>query len=281
MPLPFTVIDKAQLAGPAHAQERHAPVRDEGRFAVALATALCAHLLVVWLAAGGFSGLLLALRPPAPIEARNRPVGDPRGLIDAVHVEVVDAAEFDKRFVSFSAGHDAADREPSPVAAKSLPPPTAAPPVTQPVTTDEMLPGSQAAPVPAKPQSRKAEPAPSLTEAEIEALVADAMLDLKGAAMSVSKAGGARLGEASPFVRSVVRTLKETMPKPLGLKGIVRVHFIVSPSGDAEDLRLVQSSGSSDLDRLVLERIHATHFMAPPKDTPIGDRMFPVSYEYN
>ena len=119
-----------------------------------------------------------------------------------------------------------------------------------------------------------------LSEAEIAEIMAATRLDVEGASMALSKAGSARLGEVSPFVRTVLRTLKEKMPKPINMRGSVVVQFIVSVTVQVEMIRVAQSSGRPELDKLVVDGIRATKLVAPGKDTPDRDRMFQITYEY-
>ena len=120
-----------------------------------------------------------------------------------------------------------------------------------------------------------------LSQAEMAELLASTMEDLQGGAVAVATPGAARLGDASPFVRSVIRTLKQTMPRGLGVKGSVTIQLVVSDVGTVEAIRVVKSSGRPDLDRLVLERVGATRLAVPAKDTPMRERMLQITYDYN
>ena len=136
---------------------------------------------------------------------------------------------------------------------------------------------------PAPPKPRKPDPAerPVLSQAEMAEMLASTMEDLQGGAVAVAAPGAARLGEASPFVRSVIRTLKQTMPRGLGVKGSVTIQLVVSDAGTVEAIRIVKSSGRPDLDRLVVERVGATRLVVPSKDTPMRERMLQITYDYN
>ena len=95
-----------------------------------------------------------------------------------------------------------------------------------------------------------------------------------------STAGTARRGEASPFVREILRILKQAMPRPFGTTGRVIIQLIVSPNGEVEALRIAQSSGKPELDRMVLQSFRFAHRTPPTKDTKASDRFFNITYVF-
>ena len=99
--------------------------------------------------------------------------------------------------------------------------------------------------------------------------------------VATARAGEAQLGTASPYVRGVIRLLKQNMPKLPRIRGKVVIQLVVSTAGELEGVRVFQSSGKPELDRLVVESIIATRFPKPAKDTTPRERMFQISYDYN
>ena len=84
-------------------------------------------------------------------------------------------------------------------------------------------------------------------------------------------------------MRGVIRTLKVHMPKPSGggMKGKVLLQLLVGATGDIEAIRVARSSGRSDLDRFVVERVARTKLPPPPVTASPRERLFQISYEYN
>lgn len=259
-------------------------------FRLALAVALAGHLFLGILLVGGFDGLLGGLLGSGR-EGR-RPVGDKAGEIDGVAAEVIDAAEFNKRFIAFNAGRASSDSEAQPQkpAEKSEPQPK---PEEEPAAAQKPADGWEPAqPTPQRqeetkrqetkpPREASPEQRPALTEAEMRELVAQSVEDLQSALVSVSTPGAARLGEASPYVREVIRTLKNHMPRPTGMKGKVLLQLAIGAGGAIEAIRIVHSSGRPDLDRFVIERVARTRLAAPPATATVRERVFQISYEYN
>lgn len=263
----------------------------------AIAAAVAGHLFLGTAMVGGFDGLLAGL---IGMERRaERRIGDERGVIDGVSAEVIDAAEFNKRYIAFKAGNAAADasaaaQQPSPAAEPQRVEPEA--PSNEAVALLKPADGWAASTQAVDPEQRekkterpktKERPAPdrpaqpSLTEAEARELVEQSIEDLQSALVSVSAPGAARLGEASPYVRGVIRTLKANMPKPAGMKGDVVIQLVVGVTGAVEGVRVVKSSGRPDLDRLVAERVYKTRLAAPPATASLRERAFQITYSYN
>ncbi len=266
--------------------------RDDKRFFYALSVAIVAHFLTFGAATGAFDGLIPEfLSPPSAQEAgasEPKPFGDEKGAIDGVAAEVIDADEFDKKYVSFKPGRDVADTEQAEQASKQTavkPEPLPAE-VESPVDKgpgDDPLPAKKTPEKPAEARPQKPQkPAESvLSEADIAELLADSTRDIQGGVTATARPGEAALGTASPYVRGVIRLLKQNMPKLPRLKGKVTVQLVVGLSGDLEGVRVFQSSGKPELDRMVIESIVATRFPKPTKDTTPRERMFQISYDYN
>jgi TonB family protein len=247
-------------------------------FCLALAAALAAHLFLGVLLTGGLDVLLGGVLGSGR-EAR-RPIGDQAGQLDGVAAEVIDAVEFNKRYIAFKAGRAEADSEAQPQkpAERAEPQPK---PTEEPVAALKPADGWEAAQPTQESRQEKPAQEPILTDAEMRELVTQSVEDLQSALVSESAPGAARLGEASPFVRSVIRTLKNTMPRPAGMKGRVLIQLIVGATGEIEALRVVRSSGRPELDRFVAERVARTKLAVPPATASLRERMFQISYEYN
>lgn len=293
-------------------------VRDAG-FRIALVVAIVSHLFLGAVLTGGLDGLLGGILGPG--RETRRQVGDAKGEIDGVAAEVIDAAEFNKRFISFKTGKaDAeADGRPQPPAEKSRPQPETKPvekaepqpePDTERAAALNPADGWEAAEPTPRPNEEKTEKKPEdqpletpkarekphkektheektaaenpvLTEAEMRDLVTQSVEDLQSALVTVSTPGAARLGEASPYVRGVIRTLKNNMPKPRGMKGKVVIQLAIGATGEIEAIRVVRSSGRPALDRVVVEGVFKTRLAPPPATATPRERIFQIGYEYN
>ena len=292
---PTPTVDWLHFAQPAPWHDK--PVAMNEGFWRALPIALGAHLLVFWIATGGLDGLLPVDLMGVPSSPQTSAFGDKAGEIDGIAAEVIDAAEFDKRFISFKPGRDVADAEAAPSAAaqtaaaqtsaaKAEPPP----PTDQPELPPETGPGLATSALPAKtpnpqpdPQSKpKPNPQPqqALSDADIAELLAQSQDELQGSIVAEARPGGARLGETSLYVRGVLRQLKKAMPRRAGIKGIVVVQFVISDTGFAEAAQIVRGSGRPELDKRVLDSIVSAQFTAPSKETTKQERMFQITYHY-
>ena len=238
---------------------------DSRRQTVAVAAALSAHLLMLLTVTGALT-FPVWLLPSAPPPG----VGDPAGVPDGVNVETIDAAEYDRRYVSFKAGHDSSDTEP----VEAQPPQPDRPPQTPKTATPkaEPPPPPDAAPSPA--------PAQTLSEADVAEILAATRRDLETYVEATSKASIANAGVANEFVRSVLRILKQSMPKPKNMTGSVVIRLVIGASGDVEWIAVVKPSTHPELDRLVIEKVRTTHLVVPAKNAKLQDRTFQITYEY-
>jgi TonB family protein len=249
--------------------------------------AFASYLLLATLLTGGFDGALHSLFGVRFAGDQPRPIGDKAGFADGIAAEVIDAAELDRRYIAFEKGRAEADSRP-----EARPPP-ALKPLSEPDAeardkpADGWAPSSQKA-TPEPQRERKppqetttASLPPVLSESEMKALVEQTMEDLQGGAMLVATPGAARLGEASPFVRGVIRILKRAMPRaPRGTRGEVVLRFLVGENGQVAALRILRPSGRPELDRHVAESVMRTALVAPPPGTPERERVFTITYDY-
>ena len=230
--------------------------RDDGRFLFAVVAALSLHLLPILIATGGWG-----IGNPGKIGS-----GDPAGSKDGVNVELIDATEYERRFVSFTSGKDAADSESKPATPAQSP--------VSPETKSEAAPEQPPEPSPT-PQPTK------LSEADIAKILESAKLDFESATEATSKASIANQGQSSEFVRGVLRKLKQTMPRSNGLKGTVVIGIVLSEAGKIEWVGVLKSSNRRELDQLVVERVRATQFEAPRTNVSLQERKFQITYQYN
>jgi TonB family protein len=85
--------------------------------------------------------------------------------------------------------------------------------------------------------------------------------------------------ENEEFARSAVRVLRSSMPR-LSRTGRLRVRLLLDEQGRLRDLRLVESSGSSEMEQKVLQAAQSTNFPTPPAGSSVPDRTFLVTYVY-
>lgn len=261
-------------------------MRDDNRFLYGLMTAVLAHALTFGAATGAFDGLwpVMLAAPPPSKGSQLEPFGDEKGAIDGVAAEVIDADEFDKRYISFKPGRDIADSEPPEQAAqqqqaKATPPPIELESPADKGPGDDPLPAKR---TPEKPQKPAERTEPVLSEADIAELLSSSTRQIEGFVASLSKPGEAKLGKASPYVRGVIRQLKESMPKQTRIKGKVTVQLIVSATGEVEALRVMRGmTANPELERLIVESILTTRLLVPGKDTTQRERMFQITYDYD
>ena len=266
-------------------------------FRLALAVAVGTHLLLGVALTGGLELAAIALFGE---QARTeRRIGDKDGTLDGIAAEVIDAAEFNKRYIAYKAGAGEVDSEAATQRRAQRAEPESAPPDTaEREVVASLKPADGSAEVKPAPEEKEEKPTEkpvektaekprekppqqaSLTEAEMRELVTQSIEDLQSSLVSVSAPGAARLGEASPFVKGVIRTLKANMPKPPGLKGTVVIQLVVGLDGQIEAIRVVKGSGRAELDRFVADRVFKTRLAAPPATASLRERLFQISYEY-
>ena len=93
-------------------------------------------------------------------------------------------------------------------------------------------------------------------------------------------AGITRSGENDEFGRGVIRALRKSMPDPGPMRGRVTVRFLLSDDGNLIEVRLVRSSGDPVLDQSVMFAVKQSSFPFPPRNAPLVDRTFLVTYIY-
>ena len=78
-----------------------------------------------------------------------------------------------------------------------------------------------------------------------------------------------------------MRKLKQTMPKPRNLTGILVVRILLEPCGAIQSVDIIQSSGKKELDQLVLDRVRSTQLLEPGQQLLTNkERLLKITYEY-
>lgn len=231
-------------------------------------------------------------------------LGDEKGKIDGVNVEIIDAKEYDRRYMSHTAGAGTGSQDTVPAA--PVAPPKAEPP-PQPAEPKQETPKPPEEAAVAKPEDdaleaaqpqpreqAKVEPAPPrrqerpqprkpddvLTEADADQLLRTAQSEFRSIAEATSKASVAAYGSASPAVRAILRKLKSAMPRSPSVRGTLVVRIVLSEKGGVASLGLVQSSGKPDLDKLVLASVRNALSPDPSTNLTPKERLLQITYEY-
>lgn len=92
--------------------------------------------------------------------------------------------------------------------------------------------------------------------------------------------GITRSGENDEFARNVIRALQKTMPRQEGQFGRVTARIVVPENSSPADVKVLKSSGNSDLDSNVIFAARQTAYPLPPKNSTVADRTFIVTYVY-
>lgn len=216
---------------------------------------------------------------PEQDEAENR-LGNEKGKLEGVNVEIIDAAEYDRRYMSTTAGKATGNEDR---------------PQVEPTPTQEPVPPEPPKPEPQEAREQKQEqqqqkpievvkpqPAeePALSPAEAEQLLRQAQSQFESYADTSSKASLAALGNASPAVREILRKLKRAMPRGKNERGSLIVRIILNEAGGVAALGLVKSSGSSDLDNRVLASVRNTLIESSAVRLKPNERQLQITYDY-
>jgi TonB family protein len=92
--------------------------------------------------------------------------------------------------------------------------------------------------------------------------------------------GITRSGENDEFGRGVIRALRATFPPPSGIYGRVTVRLLLDMNGNLTDVRVVESSGKSNLDQSIVFATKQSNFPLPPGGATVADRTFLITYVY-
>lgn len=259
--------------------------QDRRRLAAWLAVAVAGHVLPLVL-------LLLA-----PVR-----LGEKQGDISGVAVEIIDAAELDRRLGLTGKGPDRADTTAPSEATVAAEPPAA--PAAPAAPQAEPLAAETGAPAGGVP----------MTEADVAALlsgplgreqaVADKRLDLDVKLPPIAKmdavgrqgmppiseaerylqrrsrSGKVSRGEVDSFTREIASSIERVKPVSPGIGGRVTIEFVVSLAGRMEELRVTVSSGDARLDDLILRSVTRAQLAVPPPEATLRDRTFEITFKY-
>ena len=89
-----------------------------------------------------------------------------------------------------------------------------------------------------------------------------------------------RSGENDDFGRGVIRALRTTMPAPDGWTGRITIRFLLTPTGNIAEIKVVGSGGDPSRDQGVAFSARQASFPLPPKNATVADRSFLVTYVY-
>lgn len=252
-----------------------------------LATALVLHLAIL-LPIFGYSN-------PA------RRLGTEQGLPQTLNVSVISAADL-KRLSSAPAEQEAPPFQP-PAPAPPAPPPVTPPVPAPPQPAAEQTIAAFYPPQPKANETRDGHDAPfdAASFADMASRQFSAQLDYSFKAaeaqrnaqrqaaarpaaraaapnVKVMRPGATHIGKSDEFERAVIWALGATVPTGNGKWGSSVVTFVVSASGQVEDLRLVKSAGDDWLDHGALMAVRQARMPAPPPGLPVGDRRFVIEY---
>jgi TonB family protein len=245
------------------------------------------------------------------------PVGEEKGKIEGITVDIVDADALERQYptafgkrpatAAQATSQQAPDQNRGQEQPKQQAPQQPQPQQQTEQQQPQQQPSQQAPATPAAP-SEPANPAPQ-TKAPVDEkadLIAsvpppslDAPLNLtpdfkalaRADASRASSASGAtgrplnlealsHQGEIDEFTRAVAHALEVTKPVSNGVKGDLVVSFVVTPGGEISRLKLSSSSGNAALDNLVLDAVRHTRVRIPPAAAGIEDRTFEITYTY-
>jgi periplasmic protein TonB len=106
-------------------------------------------------------------------------------------------------------------------------------------------------------------------------------------AASEQTRSGAGIAAASPgarqlYAKSVVEALSKNRPKGLhpGLRGTVRISFVIGADGAVAIVRIANSSGDQTLDGIALNAVRRVQFQQPPLGMSVAQRTYEVPYRF-
>lgn len=201
-------------------------------------------------------------------------LGDEKGKLDGVNVEIIDAREYDRRYMSHTDGQGAGNENAPPSQPAENKP---VPPEPKPEPKPEQQQASAAEAIPPEP---KPEAEGGLTRQEAEQLINSAVSDFQHVVEATSKASLAAYGSASPAIRAILRKLKSMMPKSPGVRGSVVVRIVLSDHGGVAAAGIMQSSGKPELDKRVLDSVRTALKPDPATNLAPKERLLQITYEY-
>ena len=126
----------------------------------------------------------------------------------------------------------------------------------------------------------RAEPAPARPRIDFSP-PSSTSYSLPGGGAGVSRPPGiTRSGENDDFARGVVAALRRTMPDQRQRFGRVTIRLILNEIGNVHSIELLSGSGTGSLDQDVQFAARQSNFPLPPRNAPVVDRTFQITYIY-
>lgn len=95
------------------------------------------------------------------------------------------------------------------------------------------------------------------------------------------QSGAAAYGQIDEFKRAIHRIAEANRPAWTGAPASAILEFVLTQNGEVEAVRIVQSSGHADLDRMLAQAIRRTRYISPPSHFSPDDRTIEITYKYN
>jgi len=258
------------------------------------------HWLAVLVAGVAHVALIAALLP-----ARTDAMGDGGVTLETIAVSIVDTVpklsapetvQSETSLAPPDAVTDDANSEAPPDAPATKPEEAAAEPKPQKqalaldIPPETVPPPPDALALPARPPDAERdpptvvteEPPPARDEPRERAFTAPAPPPAPAAlsALPSQSSAEASSGVVRAYAGSVSRVLERQKPRNRGIKGQVRVQFVIGPSGRAEPPLVLATSGSANLDSLVVTAIQSMNFPLPPPEMSLRQRTFNVPFAF-
>jgi periplasmic protein TonB len=106
----------------------------------------------------------------------------------------------------------------------------------------------------------------------------------RGEADSATGASGqtaASAGAAQEYARQLSAALSKAKPAGTGVRGTVRIKFVLSPQGLLASAEVLESSGNTRLDFLALEAVRRAIFPVPPPAMTLTELTYDVTYGFD
>jgi periplasmic protein TonB len=235
--------------------------------ACGLALALAAHAAI----------LFLVLRAPPDFAA-----GAGGQLLDAINItlvssDVLESREADRARSSAAAAAAVESHEGSPNSAPAAAQPKAGKDLDEREKTSRQEPETAPdAVLEATAEARKSKRA----EADAAPLGADAARGSASVPTPASAPAAASPGVVREYANYVGQALAKTKPKGIGNLGIVRVKFVIAPSGQLTLVEVAKSSGSEKLDRIATQAVQHARFPTPPVGMTTAQLTFEIPYTF-
>jgi len=100
-------------------------------------------------------------------------------------------------------------------------------------------------------------------------------------AKSASGQAAASAGAAQEYARLLSAALTKARPQGAGIRGTVKIKFVLSPQGLLASAEVLASSGNAKLDALALEAVRRAVFPVPPPGMTLTELSYDVTYGFD